>query len=73
MRPAASIIDWRNLGVRIGDRPAHGLRPLPANRVKRIRARLSLLGSERMLLAVNHCGHDGRACPPTAPRSPPAP
>ncbi|GAA4296911.1 DNA cytosine methyltransferase [Streptomyces venetus] len=63
VRPAASIIDWTNLGVRIGDRPAHGLRPLAANTVKRIRAGLSLLGTERMVLTVNHGGHDGRAVP----------
>lgn len=63
VRPAASIIDWTNLGVRIGDRPAHGLRPLAANTVKRIRAGLSLLGSERMVLTINHGGHDGRAVP----------
>ncbi|MCV2461978.1 DNA cytosine methyltransferase [Streptomyces sp. ICN988] len=61
VRPAASVIDWTNLGVRIGDRPAHGLRPLAANTVKRIRAGLSLLGDQRMVLTVNHGGHDGRA------------
>ncbi|MGW2594823.1 DNA cytosine methyltransferase [Streptomyces sp. NPDC001515] len=61
VRPAASIIDWSNLGVRIGDRPEHGLRPLAANTVKRIRAGLSQLGDQRMVLTVNHGGHDGRA------------
>ncbi|GAA2219798.1 DNA cytosine methyltransferase [Streptomyces indiaensis] len=66
VRPAASIIDWTNLGVRIGDRPAHGLRPLAANTVKRIRAGLNLLGRERMVLTVNHGGHDGRAVPADA-------
>ncbi|KUL51664.1 MULTISPECIES: DNA cytosine methyltransferase [unclassified Streptomyces] len=68
VRPAASIIDWTNLGVRIGDRPATGLRPLAANTVKRIRAGLNLLGDQRMVLTVNHGGHDGRAVPAdTAP------
>ncbi|MEU2713886.1 DNA cytosine methyltransferase [Streptomyces sp. NPDC007205] len=66
VRPAASIIDWTNLGVRIGDRPAHGLRPLAANTVKRIRAGLDLLGKQRMVLTVNHGGHDGRAVPADA-------
>ncbi|MEV5142896.1 DNA cytosine methyltransferase [Streptomyces sp. NPDC052727] len=66
VRPAASIIDWSNLGVRIGDRPAHGLRPLAANTIKRIRAGLDLLGSRRMVLTVNHSGHDGRAVPADA-------
>lgn len=63
VRPAASIIDWSNLGVRIGDRPAHGMRPLVANTLKRIRAGLDLLGDQRMVLTVNHGGHDGRAFP----------
>ncbi|MFF4845978.1 DNA cytosine methyltransferase [Streptomyces collinus] len=63
VRPAASIIDWSDLGVRIGDRPAHGLRPLAANTVKRIRAGLDLLGRQRVVLTVNHGGHDGRAVP----------
>lgn len=63
VRPAASIIDWTNIGVRIGDRTEHGLRPLAANTVKRIRAGLDLLGRQRMVLTVNHGGHDGRAFP----------
>lgn len=64
IRPAASIIDWTNLGVRIGDRPEHGLRPLVANTVKRIQSGLTALGDARpMVLTVNHGGHDGRAFP----------
>jgi DNA (cytosine-5)-methyltransferase 1 len=64
IRPAASIIDWTNLGVRIGERPDHKLRPLAANTVKRIQAGLDQLGSEKaMVLTVNHGGHDGRAFP----------
>lgn len=66
VRPAASIIDWSNLGVRIGDRAAHKLRPLAANTVKRIRVGLDLLGDRRMVLTVNHGGHDGRAVPADA-------
>ncbi|UFR02281.1 DNA cytosine methyltransferase [Streptomyces sp. Go40/10] len=66
VRPAASVIDWSNLGVRIGDRSAHGMRPLAANTIKRIRAGLDLLGSRRMVLTVNHSGHDGRAAPADA-------
>lgn len=68
VRPAASIIDWTNLGVRIGERGEQGMRPLAANTVKRIRAGLNLLGDQRMVLTVNHGGHDGRAVPAdTAP------
>lgn len=57
--PAASVIDWTNLGTRIGDRP----RPLAANTVRRIRAGLARLGEQRMVLTVNHSGHDGRPFP----------
>ncbi|MFF1958011.1 DNA cytosine methyltransferase [Streptomyces sp. NPDC058220] len=66
VRPAASIIDWSNLGIRIGDRPAQGMRPLAANTVTRIRKGLDLLGDRRMVLTVNHGGHDGRAFPADA-------
>jgi DNA (cytosine-5)-methyltransferase 1 len=61
IRPAASIIDWKNLGVRIGDRPEHGLRPLVANTRARIQTGLDRLGGDKpMVLTVNHGGHDGR-------------
>jgi DNA (cytosine-5)-methyltransferase 1 len=63
VRPAASIIDWSNLGVRIGDRADHGLRPLAANTTARIRKGLDVVGNRRMVLTVNHSGHDGRAFP----------
>ncbi|PGH49311.1 DNA cytosine methyltransferase [Streptomyces sp. Ru87] len=63
VRPAADIIDWTNLGVRIADRPAHKLPPLAANTLRRIRAGLDLLGDRRMVLTVNHGGHDGRPVP----------
>ncbi|WP_405747723.1 DNA cytosine methyltransferase [Streptomyces canus] len=64
IRPAAAIIDWSNLGVRIGDRAENGLRPLVANTVKRIESGLKALGDAKpMVLTVNHGGHDGRAFP----------
>ncbi|MCM2427359.1 DNA cytosine methyltransferase [Streptomyces sp. RKAG337] len=63
VRPAADIIDWSNRGVRIADRAEHGLRPLAASTVKRIRAGLDQLGEQRMVVTVNHGGHDGRAFP----------
>lgn len=66
VRPAADIIDWANLGTRIGDRAARGMRPLAANTVKRIRAGLAMLGEQRMVLTVNHGGHDGRPFPADA-------
>lgn len=50
IRPAATVIDWNNLGMRIGDRPAHGRRPLAANTVKRIRAGLAMLGEQHGVL-----------------------
>lgn len=59
--PAASVIDWSNLGERIGERQ----RPLAAATVARIEAGLRMFG-EPTMLAVNH--HDpadptGRAYP----------
>ncbi|MBT2508860.1 DNA cytosine methyltransferase [Streptomyces sp. ISL-98] len=66
VRPAASIIDWTNLGVLIGDRPQHKLPPLAANTVTRIRKGLELLGDRRMVVTVNHGGHDGRSFPADA-------
>jgi DNA (cytosine-5)-methyltransferase 1 len=60
VRPAADIIDWSNLGTRIGDRA----RPLAATTVKRIHAGLAMLPEvPRMVITVNHSGHDGRAFP----------
>ncbi|MCI2421485.1 DNA cytosine methyltransferase [Saccharopolyspora sp. K220] len=54
VRPAASIIDWSDPGQRIGDRT----RPLVANTVRRIEAGLTMLGEQRMVLTVNHSGHE---------------
>lgn len=64
--PAASIIDWSNRGIRIAERADHGLRPLAATTVRRIRAGLDMLGEQRMVVTVNHGGHDGRAFPAAA-------
>lgn len=66
VRPAADIIDWTNLGVRIADRPQHKLPPLAANTLRRIRTGLETLGTRRMVLTVNHGGHDGRPVPADA-------
>jgi DNA (cytosine-5)-methyltransferase 1 len=66
VRPAASIIDWSNLGVRIADRSEHGLPPLVPNTLARIRKGLDMLGTRRMILTVNHGGHDGRPVPADA-------
>lgn len=64
IRPAASVIEWTNLGVKIGERRENGLRPLVPNTVKRIQSGLKALGDARpMVLTVNHGGHDGRAFP----------
>ncbi len=63
VRPAASIIDWTNLGERIGERK----RPLAASTMARIRAGLAQLpDSPRTVVTVNHSGHDGRAFPADA-------
>jgi len=59
VRPAASVIDWANLGERIGDRR----RPLAAKTMERIRAGLAKYPTGRTVVTVNHDGHDGRAFP----------
>lgn len=40
--PAAAAIDWTDPGVRIGDRPDHGLPPLRPNTLRRIQTGLDL-------------------------------
>lgn len=59
IRPASSIIDWSNLGTRIGDRP----RPLAKATMARIEAGLVRYPADPTLLTVNHSGHDGRPVP----------
>ncbi|MDT0307197.1 DNA cytosine methyltransferase [Streptomyces sp. DSM 44917] len=66
VRPAADIIDWSDPGVRIADRDQHGKRPLAPSTLARIRAGLQMLGERRMVVTVNHGGHDGRAFPADA-------
>lgn len=41
--PAASVIDWTDLGVRIGDREAHGLRDLGPKTMARIKLGLQTI------------------------------
>ncbi|WP_194918204.1 DNA cytosine methyltransferase [Catenulispora rubra] len=62
--PAASIIDWDDRGVLIGERAERKMRPLAATTVARIEAGLAMLGKRRMVVTVNHKGHDGRAFDP---------
>lgn len=61
VRPAADIIDWTNLGTRIGDRA----RPLAEATMDRIRAGLDRYPADPSILTVNHSGHDGRVIPAT--------
>lgn len=51
VRPAASIIDWTNLGDQIGDRP----KPLAANTIGRIEAGLAMFTDP---MVVRACGSD---------------
>ena len=62
VRPASSIIDWSNLGTRIGDRT----RPLAAATMARIRAGLERYPAGPTMTTVNHSGHDGHVVPATA-------
>lgn len=59
--PASTIIDWSDTGTRIAERAEHGLRPLVPSTLARIQAGLDMLGERRMVVTVNHGGHDGRA------------
>jgi len=59
INPAATIIDWDNLGERIGDRK----KPLAASTMRRIAAGLAKFPDRRSVVTVNHDGHDGRAFP----------
>ena len=64
--PAASIIDWTDLGSRIGDREANGKRPLVAATMRRIQSGLDMF-AEPTMLNVNHgIGEDGRPYPAAA-------
>lgn len=62
VNPAATIIDWDNLGERIGDRA----KPLAASTMRRIAAGLAKFPDRRSVVTVNHSGHDGRAFPADA-------
>ncbi|GAA3388097.1 DNA cytosine methyltransferase [Cryptosporangium minutisporangium] len=59
--PAATAIDWSDLGTRIGDRP----RPLAAATMRRITAGLEMFATEPSMITVNHgaLAADGRAFP----------
>jgi DNA (cytosine-5)-methyltransferase 1 len=61
--PAASLIDWTDLGVPIGERAEHGLPPLAKSTMAKVRDGLAML-REAALVTVNHGGdHDGRPLP----------
>lgn len=60
VRPAASIIDWADLGTRIGDRP----RPLAAATIARIRAGLELIADRPSMMTLTHGGADPRTADP---------
>lgn len=61
-RPAADIIDWSDVGKRIGDRA----KPLAAATIRRIEAGLRKFPDLRSVITVNHGVHDGRAYPADA-------
>jgi len=59
-RPASSIIDWTDLGNRIGDRR----KPLAPSTMARIQTGLDLFPVDPTLVTLNHGGHDGRSFRP---------
>ena len=64
--PSASILDWDDLGSRIGDREAEGKRLLVPSTMRRIQAGIDMF-AEPTMLNVNHgVGEDGRAYPAAA-------
>ncbi|MEV6784621.1 DNA cytosine methyltransferase [Streptomyces sp. NPDC051098] len=66
VRPAAGAINWTDPGIRIGDRPTRGMKPLAASTLRKIR-----LGMDKhrvpSVVTVNHADQgDGRAFPASA-------
>ncbi|HEY8983367.1 MAG TPA: DNA cytosine methyltransferase [Streptomyces sp.] len=64
VRPAASIIDWADEGIRIADRHEHGLDPLADSTMARIEAGLKMFPEHPSMVTLNHSGHDGRSFRP---------
>lgn len=58
--PASSILDWDNLGTRIGDRHLHKKKPLADATMRRIRRGLEMFGRPTL---VNSAHDDDRAFP----------
>ncbi|WP_282824119.1 DNA cytosine methyltransferase [Gulosibacter sediminis] len=59
--PAASVIDWSDLGIRIGDREALGMRPLAAATMRRIEVGLRMFARPAV---VAHSGQTWDAAKP---------
>ncbi|GAB3751275.1 hypothetical protein GCM10028864_27050 [Microlunatus parietis] len=49
--PAAAAIDFTDIGVRIGDREQHGMRPLGANTLRRVEYGLRAIGNPALVAA----------------------
>lgn len=62
--PAAAVIDWSNLGIRIGDRAQHGLRELAPATLRRIEV------GYRMFARPAVVGHTGQTWDATNPEHP---
>jgi DNA (cytosine-5)-methyltransferase 1 len=60
--PAATAIDWTDLGQRIGDRK----KPLAANTMRKIQAGLEMFGEPTMVTVTHGTDGDGRAYPAAA-------
>jgi DNA (cytosine-5)-methyltransferase 1 len=69
VRGAVEVIDWGELGVRIGDRPTAGLRPLAATTVERIRLGLALCHQKPAVIVAGGVGRIAREdeLPPPGP------
>jgi DNA (cytosine-5)-methyltransferase 1 len=70
VRGAVEVIDWAELGVRIGDRSAAGLRPLAVSTVARIRLGLELCHRQPAVIVTGGVGRlarPGELPPPLDP------
>lgn len=66
--PALVAIDWSDLGIRIGDREAHGRKPLKPPTLERVRKGLERFGNQVLVLELMYAG-DNRAQSVTEPLS----
>ncbi|GAA0706839.1 DNA cytosine methyltransferase [Streptomyces malaysiensis subsp. malaysiensis] len=63
VRPAGSVIDWSDIGTRIADRAARGMRPLVPSTLRKIRLGLQKHRVPSVVTVTHSDPGDGRAVP----------